>query len=384
MTRTTISAGEEPVEDERQERQPEDVEADVLVELRVLDPEVCAWVNRIHRCHSPETLPPASSAKNSETRIRIRPEYGADRLLVAGEHLVLGTQRARAGRDAVGDREARRASSRRRRSVNTAAGAKRAQSRPAPRLAEPDGVEPEVVGVEAGEAPRARGTARPAPTTRMTIHGGFGSAVRECAEREGRAFARSLEGRDHRSGGAAPAASAVRFCGTSRHRQPGWAGGCGCPVGNASPFTVGSSALSSQSGHCPSTRRPTAAWRRRGPRRRRPSAQAAASVSPTMASSSWPLILPVARTEPLGDRRVVVRRRRRSRRRAARAAARPSSAASPSTSSRGQLRLAVGASAASSRRAAVGRVNGSRASAASTATCAVEVGQHVVRRRPCP
>ena len=33
-------AGEEPVGDEAQERQLEDVEADVLVELRVLDPEV--------------------------------------------------------------------------------------------------------------------------------------------------------------------------------------------------------------------------------------------------------------------------------------------------------------------------------------------------------
>ena len=33
-------AREEPVEDEREERQPEHVEADVHVELRVLDPEV--------------------------------------------------------------------------------------------------------------------------------------------------------------------------------------------------------------------------------------------------------------------------------------------------------------------------------------------------------
>ena len=70
-------AGEEPLGDELEERQLEDVEADVLVELRVLDAEALAGcVKSTHCFHCDETPMPAISAKNSDTPMRIRPVYG--------------------------------------------------------------------------------------------------------------------------------------------------------------------------------------------------------------------------------------------------------------------------------------------------------------------
>ena len=98
--------GEEPVDHELDERQLEDVEADVLVELRVrLMPNLTRFVNRIHCRHCDETPIPAIRAKNSETPTRIRPRKRAGGLLVPGDELVLRRRRghrrgsaARAGR----------------------------------------------------------------------------------------------------------------------------------------------------------------------------------------------------------------------------------------------------------------------------------------------
>ena len=122
--------GEQPVEEEREERQPEDVEADVLVELRVLDPE------RLRVGEEDPLLPLAGDAAAGDQR----EERGdrdadpaavrADRLLVPGEQLVLGPHRA-------GCAGARRSAtvrltsiSTKKRTVKTAVGANRAQSRP--------------------------------------------------------------------------------------------------------------------------------------------------------------------------------------------------------------------------------------------------------------
>ena len=92
--------GEEPLEDELDERQLEDVEADVLVELRVLHAEV-GGVGEEH-----PLLPLRRHADAGDEREEDR-DTDADAareapggLAVAGDELVLGPHRAVLGRDA--------------------------------------------------------------------------------------------------------------------------------------------------------------------------------------------------------------------------------------------------------------------------------------------
>ena len=141
----------------------------------------------------------------------------------------------------------------------------------APGAALAERVEPEEVGVEAGQPAQAEqqhdddGDERDQPAAEAEpAPGRLGrDAHRAAAYRRG-SRGRVRPGRRSPRDARARGAGSVYAAGstTSRQRQPGCAGGADCPVGNASPFVVGSSALSSQSGHRPSR---SGTQRRRAP-----------------------------------------------------------------------------------------------------------------------
>ena len=147
--------GEQPVDDERQERQLEDVEADVDMELRVLDVE-----GHVVPEQQP-LLPLARRARardhSKEQRDRDAHQAGAppDELAVPLDQLLLGTRRPELRRDAVGDEEVdpqQHEEDRDEHDGERDLGAEHAA--PHPGLL--DRLEPQVVGVEGRDAAQRR------------------------------------------------------------------------------------------------------------------------------------------------------------------------------------------------------------------------------------
>ncbi len=149
--------GEEPLEHELDERELEDVEADVLVELRILDAEVDAVREK-------DPLAPLrghADARDQREEDRDADPDAADEppghLLVAGDHLVFRrhrTLRAQPGRQPVGDEQVRdhdhEEHDREHRGRHDLGG-----QQPAPGSALTERVEPQRVDVEAGQPPQA-------------------------------------------------------------------------------------------------------------------------------------------------------------------------------------------------------------------------------------
>jgi hypothetical protein len=147
-------AGEQPFADEFQERQPEHVEPDVLVELRV-DPVEALVVGE-----EDPLLPLRRHADSRDEREEQRhPDADAHRvgprhLLVPGDQLVLRAHGAVLGRDAIGDQQVHEHDHEEHdREDECRCDAGREQA--APRAALPERVEPQVVGVEARQATQA-------------------------------------------------------------------------------------------------------------------------------------------------------------------------------------------------------------------------------------
>ena len=147
---------ERPSHRELEERQPEHVEPDVLAELRIL----LAEVDRV-----PEQDPAAplgGDAAAHDQREEQRDQHaqatrvGRDVRAVALDDLVFGPgRRAVARRDPVRDDEVDEQHDEEDRREDQR-GDRLGREEPAPRVAEPDLLEPEVVGVEAREAAQAQ------------------------------------------------------------------------------------------------------------------------------------------------------------------------------------------------------------------------------------
>ncbi len=118
-------------------------------------PNEVEFANRIQFCHWADTPVPMMSAKKSETDTRTRPEYGCDVAAVALDDLVFGTGAPAVRRDAIGDDQVHEHHDEEDDREDERRHELRRQQRP-PRVGEPDILEPEVVGVEAGEPSKAQ------------------------------------------------------------------------------------------------------------------------------------------------------------------------------------------------------------------------------------
>ena len=147
--------GEQPVHDEPQERQREDVEADVGVEVRILLTEVDAVREEDPVAPLARSADAGDQAEQQGHDDAHETGAPADQLLVALDELLLGTGRTKARRDAVGDPEVEPAEE-----EEDAGEDQRQRDLGAEHVLEdarhPERVEPEVVGVEAGEPAQRR------------------------------------------------------------------------------------------------------------------------------------------------------------------------------------------------------------------------------------
>ncbi len=147
--------GEDPARRELQERQPEDVEGDVLVELRVLDAE------RGRVREQDPVLPLGRHTGTHDQREEQRDEHahtarvGCDVAAVTLDDLVFGARSAIARCDAVGDDQVHEDDDEEHRGEDDRGHDLGRQQR-APGVREPDVFEPEVVGVEPGEPAQAQ------------------------------------------------------------------------------------------------------------------------------------------------------------------------------------------------------------------------------------
>ena len=249
--------GERPVDAEDQERQLEDVEADVLVELRVRDPEVAAVAEQDPVVPLADRPRRADEREHEGDRDVDPPGVGPDVLLVAPDELVLLGEHDVVAGDAVAHDE-----------IDPQHGEEDgAEDAEEPELdheqrredvVEVDRGEPEAVGVDVrqraqrdqqdddeDDEPR-RSTSGPgaaAAAARGRPAGRWG-----CARREPNVRFCSPNGTACRVG--EPNCPGQSLVGATRQRQPEWAGGCAWPVGNASlALTAPAKALSSQSEH---------------------------------------------------------------------------------------------------------------------------------------
>ena len=146
---------EDPARRELQERQPEHVERDVLVELRILDPE-----RRGVREQDP-VRPLLGDTRTHDEREEQRhqdphpPRVRRDVAAVALDDLVFGTGAPIARRDAVGDDEIDEHRHEEDRGEDQRGNGLRRQQR-APRLRVADVFEPQIVGVETREPAQAQ------------------------------------------------------------------------------------------------------------------------------------------------------------------------------------------------------------------------------------
>ncbi len=144
---------EQPVHDERQERQLEDVEADVGVEEGVGHPPLLPVREedpRLPLARRPDAGDEREHRRHGDAH---EPAALADRVVVALEQLLLGPHRPEAGRHPVGEPQVHPHQDEEDRHEDEREGSAGAEDA-TPDRGEVEGVEPQVVGVEPGDAPQ--------------------------------------------------------------------------------------------------------------------------------------------------------------------------------------------------------------------------------------